>query len=203
MTENSDDMKLYSDKKIYEQIDNLQYDVPYLFDTNFPGPSDVKLVCSRKIWNTIACTYGIHYKYGENLPFLYSVILKPSELPTLWENTKKFIYFEIPFGDRLISSILPRKQRWLVVDFFTTDDFINYYTASQINEINLINQGKIDEYISTSNKELEQTLLIAQKLWDWNNSNEWGKREMIQQNKEIKQLYTDIFKEININNEQQ
>lgn len=193
MTKNSEDMKLYSDKKIYEKIDGLNYLAPYNYEHS--DLEDVDLVCSRKIWNTIVCTYS-YYEYGKNLSFLYSVILKPGELPTLWENTKKFIYFEIPFGDKLISSVLPHKQRWLVVDFFTTDDFENYYITSQKNINDLINQDKIDEFLSTNKKELERSLLIAQKMWDWNNTNEWGKREMIQQNIETKKLYTNIYADI-------
>lgn len=199
LAKNSDDMKLYSDKKIYEKIDNLQYGVPFLFgDNSFPGPDDVELVCSRKIWNTIVCTYA-YYEYGKNLSFLYSVVLKPNGLPSLWENTKNFIYFEVPFGKKIISLTFPKK-RWLVVDFFTADDFVDYYITSEKNDINLVNQGKADEFISTINKEIEQSLLIAQKMWDWNNANEWGKSEMLQQNREIKKLYTDIFTEINTNN---
>jgi len=178
----------------------LQYGVSFLFgDNSFPGPNDVELVCSRKIWNTIVCTYA-YYEYGKNLSFLYSVVLKPNGLPSLWENTKNFIYFEVPFGKKIISSTFPKK-RWLVVDFFTTDDFVDYYITSEKNDINLINQGKADEFISTINKEIEQSLLIAQKMWDWNNANEWGKSEMLQQNREIKKLYADIFKEINNKNE--
>jgi len=76
MAQNSDDMKLYSDKKIYEKIDNLHYDVP-CFDGLFPGPDDIELVCSRKMWNTIVCTYA-YYEYDKNLSFLYSVVLKPT-----------------------------------------------------------------------------------------------------------------------------
>ena len=37
-------------------------------------------------------------------------------------------------------------------------------------------------------------------MWDWNNANEWGKSEMLQQNREIKKLYKGIFTEINTNN---
>lgn len=199
MAKNSDDMKLYSDKKIYEKIDNLQHGVPSLFgDNSFPGPDDVELVCSRKIWSTIVCTYA-YYEYGRNLSFLYSVVLKPNGLPSLWENTKNFIYFEMPFGKKIINPTFCKK-RWLVVDFFTTDDFVDYYITSQKNEINLINQGKNDEFISTINKEIERSLSIAQKMWDWNSANEWGEKEMLRQNREIKKLYTDIFIEINTNN---
>jgi len=196
MTKSSEDMKLYSDKKIYEKIDGLQYLVPYIYEHNYCD--DVELICSRKIWNTIVCTYA-YYEYGKNLSFLYSVVLKPTGLPSLWERTKDFIYFKVPFGDNFISSTI-NKQRWLVVDFFTTDDFENYYITSEKNDINLVNQGKADEFISTINKEIEQSLLIAQKMWDWNNANEWGKSEMLQQNRGIKKLYTDIFTEINTNN---
>jgi hypothetical protein len=200
MSENSDGMKLYSDNKLYEKIDNLQYGVPFLLgDNSFPCPDDIELLCSRKIWNTIVCTYS-YYKYDKNLSFVYSVILKPSELPTLWEKSKKYIYTNIPFGDKFVDPYI-YKKRWLVVNFFTTDDFENYYTTSQKNTYNLLNQGKNDEFISTIEKEIEQTALIAQKMWDWNNENEWGEREMLQQNREIKKLYTDIFTKINTNNE--
>ena len=197
MTKSSEDMKSKADKIIFEKIDGLQYLAPYNYDTN--SWDIFGLVCSRKFWNTIVCTYA-YYEYGKNLSFLYSVVLKPTGLPSLWERTKDFIYTKVPFGDKFISSTI-HKQRWLVVDFFTTDDFENYYITSEKNDINLVNQGKADEFISTINKEIEQSLLIAQKMWNWNNSNEWGKREMVRQNIEIKKLYADIFKEINTNNE--
>ena len=192
MTKSSEDMKSKADKIIYEKIDGLQYLAPYNYDTN--SWDIFELVYSRKIWNTIVCTYA-YYEYGKNLSFLYSVVLKPTGLPSLWERTKDFIYLKVPFGDNFISSTV-HKQRWLVTDFFTTDDFENYYMISQEKTFELTN----DEFPSTIKKELEQTLLIAQKMWNWNNSNEWGKREMIRQNREIKKLYADIFKEIkNVN----
>ncbi len=197
MTKSSEDMKLCADKNIYEKIDGLQYPVPYIYEHNYWD--DVELICSRKIWNTIVCTYA-YYEYGKNLSFLYSVVLKPTGLPSLWDRTKDFIYIKVPFGDKFISSTI-HKQRWLVVDFFTTDDFENYYITSQEESFDLINQDKIDEFLSIIEKELEQSLLIAQKMWNWNNSNEWGKREMVRQNREIKKLYADIFKETNNNNE--
>jgi len=195
MTKSSEDMKNKADKIIYEKIDGLQYYNSTLLNDNINYWDNVELVCSRKIWNTIVCTYS-YYEYDKNLSFLYSVVLKPTGLPSLWEKTKDFIYLKVPFGDKFISSTI-HKQRWLVVDFFTTDDFENYYITSQKNINDLINQDKIDEFLSTNKKELEQSLLIAQKMWNWNNSNEWDKREMIRQNREIKKLYADIFKEIN------
>lgn len=192
MTKDSEAMASWADPTIYEKIDGLQYLAPYNYGTN--SWDIFELVCSRKIWNTIVCTYA-YYEYDKNLSFLYSVVLKPTGLPSLWERTKAFIYLKVPFGDNFISSTV-HKQRWLVTGFFTTDDFENYYMISQEKTFELTN----DEFPSTIEKELEQTLLIAQKMWNWNNSNEWGKREMIRQNREIKKLYADIFKEIkNVN----
>jgi len=197
MTKDSEGMMSWVDPTIYEKIDGLQYLAPYNFGADY---WDIfELVYSRKIWNTIVCTYA-YYEYGKNLSFLYSVVLKPTGLPSLWEKTKDFIYFKVPFGDNFISSTI-HKQRWLVVDFFTTDDFENYYITSQEKIFELKNKEKINEFLSTFEKELEQTLLIAQKFWNWNNSNEWGKMEMVRQNREMKKLYADIFKEINNNNE--
>lgn len=198
MTKSSEDMKNKADKIIYEKIDSLQYYNSTLLNDNINYWDNFELVCSLKIWNTIVCTYA-YYEYDKNLSFLYSVVLKPAGLPSLWERTKDFIYFKLPFGDNFISSTI-YKQRWLVVDFFTTDDFENYYITSQEKIFELTNQEKINEFLSTFEKELEQSLLIAQKMWNWNNSNEWGKREMIRQNREIKKLYADIFKEITNNN---
>jgi len=199
MTKSLEDMKSTADKIIYEKIDDLQYLAPYNYDDN--SWDNFGLVCSRKFWHTIVCTYT-YYEYGKNLSFLYSVVLKPTGLPSLWERTKDFIYIKVPFGDKLISSTT-HKQRWLVVDFFTTDDFENYYNTSQEKLFDLTNQEKINEFVSTVEKELEQSLLIAQKMWNWNNSNEWGKREMLRQNREIKILYADIYTDIlkNINND--
>jgi len=194
MTKDSEGMVSWADPTIYEKIDGLQYLAPYNYGTN--SWDIFELVCSRKIWNTIVCTYA-YYEYDKNLSFLYSVVLKPTGLPSLWERTKDFIYLKIPFGSKLVNSNI-HKQRWLVTDFFTTDDFENYYITSQKNDLELIKKG---EYVSTVNKELEEFLLITQKMWNWNNLNEWGKREMIRQNREIKKLYVDIFKEINNNNE--
>ena len=193
MTKSSEDMKSKADKIIYEKIDDLQYLAPYNYDAI--SWDNFELVCSRKFWQTIICTYT-YYEYGKNLSFLYSVVLKPTGLPSLWERTKDFIYIKVPFGDKFISSTI-HKQRWLVVDFFTTDDFENYYITSQEKIFELTN----NEFLSTIKKELEQSLLIAQKMWNWSNSNEWGKREMIRQDREIKKLYADIFKEIDNNNE--
>ena len=196
MTKSSEDMKNKADKIIYEKIDSLQYYNSTLLNDNINYWDNFELVCSLKIWNTIVCTYA-YYEYDKNLSFLYSVVLKPTGLPSLWERTKDFIYFKVPFGDNFISSTI-YKQRWLVVDFFTTDDFENYYTASWEKDLELIEKG---EFVSVFKKEFEQSLLIAQKMWNWNNSNEWGKREIIRQNREIKKLYADILKEIKNDNE--
>ena len=84
-----------------------------------------------------------------------------------------------------------------LAQLFISDDFENYYITSQEKIFELTN----NEFLSTIEKDLEQALLIAQKMWDWNKTNEWGKREMIRQNREIKKLYADIFKEIDNNNE--
>ena len=83
MTKSSEDMKNKADKIIYEKIDGLQYYNSTLLNDNINYWDNFELVCSRKIWNTIVFTYA-YYEYDKNLSFLYSVVLKPTGLPSLW-----------------------------------------------------------------------------------------------------------------------
>jgi hypothetical protein len=182
MTKRSKDMKLYADNKTYEKIDDLQYLAPYNYEINYCD--SVELVCSRKIWNAIVCTYA-YFDYFKNVSFLYSVVLEPTGLPSLWEKVKYFIYCDIPFGNKYVW-LSYHKQRWLVVDFFTNDDFEKYHFASREKDLELIKSG---EFTQASESELKQFVLNIGQIESY--EDKWIEEEMIRQNKEMKKLYED------------
>jgi len=191
MTKSSEDMKLYADNKIYKKIDDLQYLAPYIYEHNYWD--DVELVCSRKIRKNIVCTYTYSDYLGPS--FFYSVVLKPIGLPSIWERTKDFIHLEIPFGSKLVNSIT-YKQRWLVVDFFTNDDFENYLITSREKDSELLKSG---EFMQALENDLKQIDLNARQIQSY--ADKWSEGEMIRQNREIKKLYEDLLKGFNNDNE--
>lgn len=192
MTISPEDMKLYADKKIYGKIDGLlQYSAPLIYEINYWD--DFKLVCSRKIRNNIVCTYA----YSDYLdpPFFYSVVLKPIGSISLWERVKDIIYFEIPFGYKFVN-FYHRKQRWLVVDFFTNDDFENYYVTSRKKDTELLKSGEFMQVLKNNIKQID---LNARQIQSY--ADKWSEGEMIRQNEEMKKLYKDSLKGLNNNNE--
>ena len=123
MTKNTKNMKSWAYKEVYEKIDNLQYSTPV--DDRFSNYSDFELVCFQRLGNTIVSTYGQNIILPVELPLFYSVVLELVGSDSLWERVTEFIYFEVPLG-RNICSFPRSKDRWLVVDFFTNDDYGQY-----------------------------------------------------------------------------
>jgi len=183
MTKDAKHMKSWADKKIYKEIDKLQYSTPvdYHYVDLF---GDFELVCSRRLGNTMVCTYALNHLGAP--PLFYSAVLKPVGSPSLWERVKDFIYFDIPLGDEFVGFPY-HKQRWLVVDFFTNDDFEKY----------------ISTHLEKTQAEIAVTL-IEQLHIDIdqmeNYEDKWSDREKIRQNIEVKELYVDYLKVLDSNN---
>jgi hypothetical protein len=195
MTKDSEGMKSWADPIIYEKINKLQYSAPVCaYFANFAR--DLKLLCSRKLGDTIVSTYAYDtyedYLPIKDLPLFYSVVLQPTGLPSLWEKVKNFIYYDMPFGDEVFGTFYQNKQRWLVVDFFTNDNF-EKYTSAQLEKI-----GK--EKINWQNFEIEPKQMILKIEQMENYENKWSNEEMIRQNKEMIKLYTDYLKGLNNSN---
>lgn len=184
MTKDSEGMKSWADPIIYEKINELQYSAP-VYEGFANSTGYFELVCSRKLRNTIVCTYAYDDTY-KGLPLFYSVVLEPTGSPSLWEKVKNFIYYDIPFGDELFGTFYQYKQRWLVVDFFTNDDFEKYISA----QLEKIEKEKID----WQNFEIKYEQMILEIEQMGNYENKWSNEEMIRQNKEIIKLYTDYLK---------
>jgi len=194
MIKNSEDMKSWADKRIYGKINKLQYSIP-LNDSYGDFWKFFQLVSSRKLGNTMVCTYA-YYDY-ENPPLFYSVVLKPTGSPSLWERIKDFIYFDIPLGDEFVE--FPHdKHRWLVVDFFTNDDLETYiFTSSEKNPtwFKMTEKGEIDW--DALEKKLEQIKMKRKQMENY--ENEWSDEEKIRQNAEMKKLYMDYLKGLDNN----
>ena len=127
MTKDTEHMKSWSYKEAHDKIEDLQYSTPS--DDRFSNYDDFKLVCFRRLGDTIVSTYGQQIKFPDELPIFYSAVLQPNGPYSLWERVKEFIYFEVPLGSKICG--FPRnKDRWLVVDFFTNDDYEKYITDS-------------------------------------------------------------------------
>ena len=185
MTKDSEGMMSWADPIIYEKINELQYSAPV-----YESFANSALVCSCKLGNTIVSTYA--YDTYEGLPPFYSVALEPTGLPSLWEKFKNFIYYDVPFGDELFGTFYHCKQRWLVVDFFTNDDFEKYISA----QLEKIGEEGIDW--QTIETEFEQMVLEFEQMENY--ENKWSNEELIRQNREMVKLYTDYLKGLNNNN---
>jgi len=180
MTRDATHMKTWGDKEIHKQIDQLQYST-HVNDTYANFWESFQLVSFRRVGSTIVSTYA--YNAFEDQPLFYSVVMKPNGSPSLWERVKDFIYFDLPFGDKMVG-FPHNKKRWLVADFFTNDDFEEYVSEwierIEKRDINwLHNRLKIDKQLLT---EIEQRQ---------NYEDKWSATEKIRQNEEIKKLYRD------------
>jgi len=177
MIKDSENMKSWADKRIYGKINKLQYSTPV--DDSYRHWEFFELVSFRRLGYTIVCTYA--YNDYKNLPLFYSVVLEPTGPSSLWERVKDFIFYKIPFGDKFIG--LPHhKDRWLVVDFFTNDDF-ETYISDVSKRLEKIVKGEINWK--------SHIMEIKRRM---NYENKWSDEEKIRQNAEMKELYMDYLK---------
>ena len=178
MLEDKSHMKSWSDKKFHDKIDKLPYEAPVHYgeiEGHFWKSLD--LVSSRKIGFTIVCTYALIE--FDRLPLFYTVVLEPVAPSSYWERFKNFVYFKIPLGDKILNK-LSKKDRWLVVDFFTNDDF-EAYSDTLVKEI----------YEQDILKKIEQfgKAIKVLKIYE----KDWSNKEKIDQNEEMRKLYTDYL----------
>ena len=179
MIKDSHHMKAWSDKEIHRRIDKLKYDKTNDLSSSYWD--SFKLVSFRRFRNTIICTYTLAEDDYKSPLQVYSAVLKPTSSSTYWERFKHFIHYKIPFGDKIFEMLL-HKDRWLVVDFFTDDDFDDY-------EAYLDNLTTKDFYDFSSS--------LLERLDQKNNfENEWADREKKHQNEEIKQLYIEYLENL-------
>lgn len=183
MIKDSEHMKSWADKKIYKNIDELKYSTPidglYEFYWEY-----FELVSSCKIGNTLVCTYMLDV---EDTPLFYSAVLKPTGQPSLWERFRNFICWRVPFANDFFGFKLGpyNKWRWLVVDFFTNNDFEKYISKP----LEVVEKEELDwNILEVEIKQMEDF------------ENKWSNREKIQQNTEMKELYMDYLKGTERNN---
>lgn len=198
MNKDAKRMKNWSDEKIYQKIDELQYSIPLISDdySDFYW-RNFELVSSRRFGWSIVCTYSIlPFADDERLPPFYSVVLQPIAPDSLWEKFRSFIS-DLPLGHKVFRP--PRhKERWLVLDFFTDDDSEKYIPIFYKEKIDIqefqkqmnqwerdIEQMDIEKEMKRTMKEVEQMKVFEKK---------WADREKIQQNEEVKKLYMDYLK---------
>lgn len=176
MTKDTEHMKSWAYKEAYEKIDDLQYSTPVSVAEHLGHRDDFELVCFRRLGYTIVSTYAQTIVVGEELPLFYSAVLEPVGSDSIWERVTDFIYFKVPLGSKICS--FPRsKDRWLVVDFFTNDDYEKYTTAL----LGTKNNEAVDWFFSVPSTEE-----IGQRQ---NYEEMWGDAEKIRQNEEMKILY--------------
>jgi len=197
MFKDSERMKSWADDNIYKKIDDLEYSAPIIdFDDPPQFAADIweylELVSSCKLGYTLVCTYGYTAEY-ENSPYFYSVVLTPVGPDSLWERFKNFLHFKVPVVKYFVG-MADVKLRWLVVDFFTTDDFQTYVDAFE-KEIEQIRKKEFDWEGLKEEFEFEQIEMMLER--ERNFEDKWGEREKIKQNEEMKKLYMDYLKYIN------
>lgn len=186
VTQYSRNMKIWADKEVYNKIDNLQYSTRL----SLPGSAEefaykkFDLVCSRKLGNTVVCTYVLDF-FKES-PFCYSVVLQPVGALSLWERVKKIISFEVPLGNKIVG--FPHsKKRWLVVDFYTGDAYDKY-----VAKVRKMKDGW-DVLSATYWPTLEE--MDEKQIYE----ESWGQAEKTRQNKEMEKLYR-IYRDLPHNN---
>lgn len=192
MLKDVEHMKSWSSETIHNKIDNLELsqfsDLP-----NYEAYGRFKLVCFRRLDDIIVCTYALSdvgFLNFNPAPLFYTVVLEPLGPGSLWERVKKFVSFKVPFGDSIVGHVR-EKQRWLVVDYYTEDDFdkircqivIKFKTMRETLSKDM--NGKPD-----MDKLLDQ--LTTDALFRLAYKNQWREKEKVEQNLQMRKLYQDL-----------
>jgi len=183
-------MKSWSCKEIHNKIDKLEpsqftdFSLQRTFDTNF------RLVCFRRLGETIVCTYAltdVEFLNFTSPPLFYTVALLPIGSNSMWERVKEFVRFKVPFGGSIIAHT-HSKQRWLVVDYYTEDDYDKI-----LSEIVITFKTFGQTFGKGTSKKLD-TMKFIDKIITGIQSrvgyqNQWREQETIEQNLQIRELY--------------
>lgn len=182
MLKDAENMKVWSDSSIYSRINELHY-TKRINTIDATTYEEVGLITHVKLENIIVATYST-YSYGDSLfkdePLFYTVVLQPFGSETLWEKFKEFIYYKIPLGDKFFKSLPVINERWIVMDFYSNDDFEKYYNE-KIEKLSNINSWLSQQNNLKFNEEIYDKLSKYEK--------NWSQLEKIKQNDEIKNLY--------------
>jgi len=193
MVKDAKHMKSWSCKEIHNKIDKLESSQfpDYLTSVAAGGHrSHFKLVCFRRLADTIVCTYAltdVGFLDFNPAPLFYTVVLEPLGPNSLWERVKEFVCFEVPFGDSIIGHPLT-KQRWLAVDYYTEDDLdkiesqilIKFKTMGEILRKDMGEKPDMDKFFDQ---------LKTEFLWRLASQNQWREHEKIEQNVQMRKLY--------------
>ncbi len=189
MVKDKHTMKSWSYKEIHDKIDKLEPsqftdEIQQMFDSHF------RLVCFRRLNNSIICTYALSdvgFLSFNAPPLFYTVVLLPLGPNSLWERVKEFVRFEIPLGDSIITHT-HSKQRWLVVDYYTEDDYDE--VLSQV----LITFKTFDQSSGKNTSKKFDTMKFVDEIITGIQSqqayqNQWREQEKVEQNSQMRKLY--------------
>lgn len=200
MVKDAKHMKSWSCKEIHNKIDKLESSQfpDYLLsvaDERFG--SNFKLVCFRRLADTIVCTYALDNSTflfnPHNTPLLYTVVLEPCGPISLWERVKEFVYWKVPFGENIFG--YPHiKQRWLAIDFHSEDNLEELY-AQKIQEFKELLQKVKTSVKEKTYKDFNE---LVEKASDRLHTrllqlNQWREQEKIEQNSQMRKLYRDYL----------
>lgn len=200
--------KNLSAKYIHNKIDiNFTNEIPTGWLEEFVRGKDLELVYLRRLRYSIVCTFkldsidlvpGIFSREGDPRFFFYTILVEPVGPSSWWETIKDFIYFKVPLGDKLVS--WHTQERWLVTDFYSEDDFTNYFITymerfkSMGKEIkSLLNETSYRDGNESKWAETFAKRLVSSLERDMNYINDWKNRELKRQNAETKALYADYL----------
>jgi hypothetical protein len=193
MTKDVEHMKSWSWKEIHNEIDKMKstqfadFSLQRTFGANF------RLVCFRRLDETIVCTYAltdVGFMNFTSQPLFYTVALLPIGPDSIWERVKKFVSFKVPFGDNIITHT-HSKQRWLVVDYYTEDNYdevlsqilITFKTFGQSSGKNTSKKFDTMKFIDEITTGIQSRLAYQ---------NQWRDQEKIEQNLQMRRLYQDF-----------
>jgi len=124
MLHDKEKMKKWSHSYVHLKIDSLKFSQikgQHLFDDR-----EFQLASFKRLGSTIVCSFSYHdILIDIDSPLVYSCVLEPCGPHSWWEEIKQYASYKIPINVLLFLKISPSepKKRWLVVDFYSRDDF--------------------------------------------------------------------------------
>ena len=165
-------MKTFASKKIHKKIDRFCSSNINLHSEWIDYYDYLELSAFQRLGDLVVASY-IFNDYPEE-PFVYSVVLQPIGPVTLWERFKFFLFFKLHLGD------LPYlNQRWLVVDYYSNDNFEQYIESLKSGAV-------LSQLIMSSKKTLEEFIMDYTRQDNFEDI--WSKEEKFKQNSEVKKL---------------
>ena len=168
-----------SDKKIHSRLKNLS-----TIDESLINANNLYMSNYKRVGDRIVATYS-YVDLGK--VWHYTLVLAPIKEPTWYEKIQEFIFFTLPFGDKIIS--LPLTQdRYLVTDFYTKSLFnINEYNKLVSEDYKLRLKQNTNEIFKSWDNQLKKEDIYYESF---------TKQELINQYEETQKIINNYLNSI-------